>query len=431
MNILLRRGKLIDPSQDMEGYYDVLIRGGKIAEIGKDLGIDSAEDLQIIDLDGKYVVPGLIDMHVHFRDPGFEEKETIITGAEAAAAGGFTTVVCMPNTKPVIDSVETINYIKNKAEGAACNVLMMGSITEGLNGELCSPYEQMKSNGIVGITDDGKTVMNSGVLYSAMLKAKELDLPVSSHCEDSNLTFDRTINEGETASKLGVHGVPSIAEELIIGRDILLAEETGVRLHIQHISSRKGVDLVRQAKARGIRVTAEAAPHHFSLTEEAVLTHGTNAKMSPPLRTSDDVEAVIEGLVDGTIDVIADDHAPHTEAEKDSDIVSAPNGIIGLETTLALSIDKLVNQGHLSLSELIKKLTVNPAGILNIDKGHLREGGDADITVIDLDREWTVDSSAFKSKARNTPFEGMKLQSKNFMTICGGKIVYKGDQPDV
>ncbi|PIE55608.1 MAG: dihydroorotase [Dethiosulfovibrio peptidovorans] len=424
MDILLKGGTIIDPDRNMEETGDVLVRDGKILKTGGDLSAQTSGQTKVLDVQKLYVVPGLIDIHVHFRDPGFPAKETIETGAAAAAAGGFTTVVCMPNTQPVIDNMETINYINGKAAKAPCNVLMMGSVTLGEDGKECSPYREMLEGGIVGITDDGKPVMDSGVLYEAMMQAKELKLPVSSHCEDMGLCYDRTITTGKTAEKLGVHGVPPLAEEIIIQRDIMVAEATGAHLHIQHISSAKGVELVRQAKARGVRVTAEAAPHHFTLSEESVLIHGTHAKMSPPLRTPEDVKAVIQGLVDGTIDAIADDHAPHTPEEKSRSMLEAPNGIIGIETTLGVSLHSLVHAGHLSFRELIEKLTINPARLLNIPRGTLRDNACADITVIDPQKEWVVDSSKFRSKARNTPYEGMKLKGKAVITICRGEIVH-------
>ena len=292
MNLLLKGGIVVDPSRNLNKRNDILILNGRIEEIAEDLSERLPAGCPVEDVTGKYLVPGLIDMHVHFRDPGFEAKETIATGAAAALAGGFTSVVCMPNTKPVIDSAETVELVKSKGEAAGCRIYMMGSITKGLTGLKLSPYRELKDHGVVGITDDGYSVMDSGVLFEGMKEAARLGLTVSSHCEDTGLTFDRSINAGAVADSLNLKGVPALAEEIIIQRDIMIAEKTGASLHIQHISSAKGVDLVRQAKAKGLKVSAEAAPHHFSLTDEAVKTKGTNAKMSPPLRTADDVEAV-------------------------------------------------------------------------------------------------------------------------------------------
>lgn len=421
MDILIKGGLVIDPSQKINETLDVLIKEGKIDKIGKDM---KHCDCKVIDATGKYVVPGLIDMHVHFREPGFEKKETIETGALAAVAGGFTSVVCMPNTNPVIDSVDTVEFINKKSSKAACNVYMMGSITKKLDGKEISPYKDLIEAGVVGITDDGKTVMDAGIMYEAMKKAKELDILVSSHCEDINLVYDRSINMGEISNKLDLQGVPAIAEEIIILRDVFLAEKTGAKIHIQHISTKKGVEIVRNAKKKGINVTCEVAPHHFTLTDEAILNKGTNAKMSPPLRTSEDVEAIKKGLLDGTIDVIATDHAPHTEEDKSKDLLKAANGIVGLETVLGLALTELVHKGNMKLEDVINKLSGVPAKLLNIKKGTLKKGMDADITIIDLDQEWTVDKNSFYSKARNTPFDGQKLKGKAIMTIVKGEVKY-------
>ena len=424
MKILIKGGWIVDPSQNIDEPMDVLVNQGRIEKIEKDI---VPNNYKIIDARGKYVTPGLIDMHVHFREPGFEEKETIETGAMAAVAGGFSTVVCMPNTKPVIDNPKIVAFIKEKASTAACNVLMMGSITKNLDGKEKSPYEALKNGGIVGITDDGKTVMDAGVMVEAMKVAKALDLLVSAHCEDIHLVYDRSIHLGEVSKKLNLLGIPAIAEEIIIQRDLFLAEEVGVRLHIQHISTKKGVELVREAKKKGVSVSCEATPHHFLLWDEAILKHGTMGKMSPPLRTKEDVDAIIRGLLDGTIDVIATDHAPHTEEDKNQDLVHAANGIIGLETALGIALTALVHERGMSLRQLVDCMSCLPAKLLNIDRGTLMKGSAADITIIDINKEWTVDEKKMHSKAKNMPFHGLKLRGKAICTIVNGVVQYAED----
>lgn len=425
MKILIKGGWVVDPSQNIDEPMDVAISEGKIEALAKDI---TGEGYHLIDARGQYVVPGLIDMHVHFREPGFEQKETIETGALAAVAGGFTSVVCMPNTQPVIDDRKIAAFVNGKAAAAACNVFMLGSITKNLDGKEKSPYEALKEEGILGITDDGKTVMDAGVMYEAMKDAAALDLLVSVHCEDANLVYDRSIHRGEVSKKLNLAGVPGVAEDLIIQRDILLAEETGAKLHIQHISTKKGVALVREAKKRGVKVSCEATPHHFSLWDEAICQQGTNAKMSPPLRSKEDMEAVILGLLDGTIDVIATDHAPHTKEDKSKSLVDAANGIIGLETALGLALTKLVHQKGMTLTTLIDKMSCLPAKLLNIPKGTLKKGSEADITMIDIEKKWRVDEKKFYSKAQNMPFGGIELQGKATATIVKGVLKYVENQ---
>lgn len=419
MKILIKGGWVVDSAQNIDEKLDILIAEGKIQKLGK---VISEDGCKVIDADGKHIFPGLIDMHVHFRDPGFEQKETIETGSMAAVAGGFTSVVCMPNTKPVIDNFDTINYIKEKGKKSSCNVYMMGSITKNLDGTEMSNYEEMKKAGILGITDDGKTVTNTRIMYEAMQKAKDLDLIVSVHCEDKSLEYDRTINQGEVSKKLNLEGVPALAEEIIILRDIFLAEKINARVHIQHISTKRGVELVKAAKDRGIKVTCEATPHHFTITDKVVMEKGSYAKMSPPLRTNEDMEAIAQALIDGTIDVIATDHAPHTKEDKDKDLVKAMNGIIGLETSLGLALTELVHKRGMELKDLIKRMSYTPAQLLNLPKGTLKYGYDADITIVDLNKEWIVDKGVFQSKSENMPFENMKLKGKAVVTIVGGKI---------
>ncbi len=421
MKTLIKGGRVVDPSQDLNEIRDLLVIDGKIKQIDKNITND---DAVIVDARGKYVVPGLIDMHVHFREPGFEHKETIETGSRAAVAGGFTTVVCMPNTNPVIDSVETIQLIQKKAKSAPCNVLMMGSITQGLAGDTLSPYEQMLAHGIVGITDDGKSVEDTSVMLEALKAARALGLVVGCHCEDPKLMFDRSINMGRLSSEYGLKGIPALTEEIMILRDAFLAEETGAHVHIQHISSKRGVEIVRTAKQSGVNITCEAAPHHFTLTEDAIRSQGTNAKMSPPLRVQEDVEALKQALADGTIDVIATDHAPHTLEDKVADLVKAANGIVGLETSVGLALNELYHTGLLEMNEIVRKMSTEPARILGIDKGSLKVGSEADITIIDTEKSWCVDAAAFQSKGVNTPFQGMQLKGKAVMTMVNGEIVY-------
>ncbi|UCD84406.1 MAG: dihydroorotase [Deltaproteobacteria bacterium] len=421
-------GKVIDPHNQLEGNFDILVENGKIARVtptGSTPKAPPESGVENIDVSGKIVVPGLIDMHVHLREPGFEYKETIQTGSRAAAAGGFSSICCMPNTNPVNDSSSVTEYILNKAEtGGWVNVFPIGAISKGLRGESLAEIGELKEAGVVAISDDGNPVMNSNLMRRALEYAKVFDLPVIPHCEDKDLSGEGLINEGFISTITGLPGIPAAAEAVMVARDIALAELTGWRLHIAHVSTAGAVRFIREAKARGVAVTAEATPHHFSLTEEAVKDYDTNTKVNPPLRSGKDLDAVKEGLNDGTIDVIASDHAPQSSVEKELEFESAENGIIGLETELSLSL-KLVADGILSLSDVIAKLTINPARILRLPKGTLSEGADADISVIDLEQSWLVDPSKFNSKSRNTPFNHWELKGRAVMTIVGGKIVMR------
>jgi dihydroorotase len=424
MKRLLKNGRLIDPASGTEETLDLLIADGKVAQIKKNLEISGVD---VIDLSGCLVTPGLIDIHVHLRDPGFPEKETIETGTRAAAAGGFTAVVCMPNTSPVLDSPEQIRYVvETSRKKAAVRVYPAASMTYGLKGERMTDFPALKEAGAVTFTEDGKSVMDPRILYEAFRLARELDIPISSHCEEHCLVAGiGAINRGKVSRQLGDPGIPSLAEDLVVARDILFAEDTGARVHIQHVSTARAVQLIREAKQRGVRVTAEAAPHHFILTDEAVLEWGTLAKVNPPLRTAADVEAVITGLQDGTIDVIATDHAPHTEREKAASLAEAPFGLLGLETAVGLVWTKLVHTGKLSQLEAVRKLSLHPAKVMNLPGGRLAEGEVADLTVIDPQEEWTVDPDKFFSASRNTPFAGMRLKGKVKMTLLAGEIVYR------
>ena len=420
--ILIKNGRVIDPANEIDTVLDILIDDGKIIELGKSLTTHHLPLTTIIDAAGKIVVPGLIDMHVHLREPGYEYKETIKTGTEAALAGGFTSIACMPNTKPVNDNQSVTDFMldKTRKEGAV-NVYPIGAITKGLKGEELSEIGELKSAGVVAITDDGKPVMNSELMRRGMEYASMFDIPVISHCEDLQLSEGGVMNEGFISTELGLKGIPNASEDVMVARDIALSELTGARLHIAHVSTRGAVSLIREAKSRGVKVTCETAPHYFTLTEKTVDDYNTNAKMNPPLRSEDDLKAIIEGLKDGTIDVIATDHAPHEASEKDVEFDKAPFGIVGLETALPLTL-KLVEEGIISLTEAIAKLTVNPAKILNLNKGTLSVGADADITIINHEEMWQIDVKKFKSKGKNSPFSGWNVKGMANKVIINGII---------
>ncbi len=425
MSILIKGGRIIDPSRNFDKVGNILIEKGTIKsypEVIKKLEKDSA--VKVIDARGKIVAPGLVDLHVHLREPGYEHKETIRTGCESAAAGGFTSIVCMPNTNPINDNASVTEYIMLKArtEGVV-NVYPLGAITKGENGETLAQIGEMYEAGCVGVTDDGMPVMNSKVMRHAMEYVKAFGIPVISHCEDLNLSGNGVMNEGDTSTLLGLSGIPSASEDVMVSRDITLAELTGTHLHICHVSTEGSVRLIRAAKTRGVRVTAEAAPHHFTLTDKAVAEYDTNAKMKPPLRSETDREAVREGLRDGTIDVIATDHAPHSEDEKMVEFDQAPFGIVGLETALPLSL-KLVDDGVLTLNEMIAKLTHLPSAIINVRKGTLNTGEQADVVVFDPGQKVKIDRERFRSKSRNTPFNGWDLKGVVLYTIVNGNIAY-------
>jgi len=419
--ILIKNGRLIDPLSKKDEVVDIAIEDGKIKEIGK---IEvNGNFKEVIDAKGYVVSPGLIDVHVHFRDPGFTYKEDILTGAKSAARGGFTTVVCMANTKPVVDNVETLNYVNEKAKEACINVFQVGSITKSFRGKELTNFEELLENGAVGFSDDGIAIMDTEILYEAMKKAKELDVAISLHEEDSNFIETAGVNDSEIAKKLGLKGgAKTCAEDIMVARDCMIALETGAKVSIQHISSGVAVETVRFAKSLGAKVYAEAAPHHFTLTEEDVLKHGSLAKMNPPLRTDKDKQTIIEGLKDNTIEIIATDHAPHIIEEKSRVFAACPSGIIGLETSLALGITSLVKWNHLSIMSLLEKMTINPAKLYNLDRGFIKEGAIADILIFNPDEEWTVKD--FDSKSSNSPFIGEKLLGKVKYTISEGKIVY-------
>lgn len=445
MRNLIRGGRVIDPASGLDQVVDLLIEDGKIVRIGKDVrgaeppeaskgkrskAAKNAESAitvdRVMDATGLVVCPGLIDMHVHLRQPGREDKETIATGTLAAARGGFTAVCCMPNTDPVNDTRSVTEFILDttKREGAV-QVYPIGAITKGLRGEELAEIGELFEAGCVAISDDGRPVMNGGLMRRAMEYAAMFDLPVIPHSEDLYLSCKGVVHEGIVATELGLGGIPSASEAAMVARDLLLAELTGARLHIAHVSAAESVRLVREAKARGIRVSCEVTPHHFTLTEEVVRGFDTRAKMNPPLRSESDRQALLEGLRDGTIDVIATDHAPHTSQEKEQEFDLAPFGVIGLETALGLTLTTLVGPGLLTLSEAIAKLTSEPTRILKLPKGRIVEGGDADLTIFDPNREWTVDASGFASKSRNTPFHGWRLKGQPVATLVAGKVVWE------
>jgi dihydroorotase len=418
MKTLIRNGKIIDPANGInEETLDLLIDDGKIVFIGKEISIDKAD---IIDVTGLIVIPGLIDMHVHLREPGQEHKETIHTGTKSALKGGFASVLAMANTTPVVDNPQVIRHILSQAKNASANVHTVGSITKGILGKELVDVDELVNAGAIALSDDGKPVMNPALMKDALIACKKHNIPLIDHCEWIDDKYDGWVmNEGEVSKRLGVKGIPNSAEERMIERDIRLAGETEAHLHIAHVSTARSVELVRQAKKNSINITAEATPHHFTLTDSAVEKYGANAKMNPPLRSQRDVDAVIDGLKDGTIDVIATDHAPHADFEKAKGLDDAPFGIVGLETCLSIVITELVNKGHLTLFDAIAKMTINPARILSLKKGTLSVGADADITIIDIDKEWTVDPSKFESKGRNTPFAGWRLRGLAVMVIFG------------
>lgn len=429
MNLLILNGRVIDPAHQRDETTDVLVENGKISRMGKiSKGSVHKPGLNVIDAAGKWVVPGLVDLHVHLRQPGQEYKEDIRSGTEAAAAGGFTSICCMPNTKPVNDNEAVTKLITDtaKREGLV-NVHPIGAITKGSMGVELAPIGEMVRAGCVAISDDGKPVVSSEVMRRAMEYALAFDLVVIDHCEDEHLFADGVMNEGVVSMELGLRGIPRAAEEVMVQRNIVLAELTGARIHMAHVSAAGSVRSIREAKTRGIRVTAETCPHYFVLTDEAVSGYNTKAKMNPPLRTEADREAIREGLADGTIEVIATDHAPHSEDEKEREFDRAPFGIVGLETALPLSLD-LVADGVLGPSQLIDRLSVQPARIAGINRGHLGVGGAADITIIDPSREWKVDARKFRSKGRNTPFHGREVKGLATHTIVSGKVVHSAEE---
>lgn len=423
--ILIQNGRVVDSVNQIDDIMDVLIDGKTILKVGKKIDLrEYDKNIEIIDATGLVVAPGLVDAHVHFRDPGFTYKEDIETGAKAAAKGGFTMVVCMANTKPAVDNIGTLQYIQEKAEKTGIHILQASTITKGLNGDELVDLEAMANAGAAGFTDDGIPILDEKILVEAMKKAKELDLPVSLHEEDPLFIVKPGVNQGAVSEKLGYGGASRTAEDVMVARDVILALHTGASVCIQHISSGNSVGLVRNAKKLGADVHAEATPHHFTLTEEAVLEYGTLARMNPPLRTEKDRLEIIEGLKDGTIDMIVTDHAPHSAEEKAKPLDQAPSGITGLETSLALGIKSLVQPGHITLMKLMELMSKNPAEFYRMVPASVSEGAVADLVIFGENELWKVEE--FASKASNSPFLGWELPGKIHYTICDGKIVYKG-----
>lgn len=422
MTILIKNGRLINPSENLDKVMDIFVEDGIIKE--KAESIEKQADT-VIDAAGCYVMPGLIDLHVHFRDPGLTYKEDIETGSKAAAKGGFTTVCCMPNTKPVVDNVETVKYIIEKGEKTGLtNVLPVGAVTKNMAGVEITDVEELKKAGICAISEDGKSVMNSGVYRKAMKNAAKANVPILAHCEDINLVEGGVINLGDKSSELGVKGISNAVEDVIAMRDIMLAKETGATLHLCHCSTKDSVEMVKRAKEEGIKVTAEVCPHHFSMCSDDITSNDGNFKMNPPLRAREDMEALIKGLQDDIMDVISTDHAPHSAEEKAKDLEHAPFGIVGLETSVALTVTNLVKKGYLTPMQMAAKMSYNPAKVLGIPKGTLDEGKIADITIINPDKEYTIDVNTFESKGKNTPFDGYKVSGEVEYTILNGKVVY-------
>ena len=422
-SILIKEGRVIDPLRGIDRVMDVVIEGERIGAVVNKVDVSQVFD-EVIDAAGKWVLPGLTDMHVHLREPGREDEETIETGARAAAAGGFTAVACMPNTLPVLDDESKVRYVVLQGQNAAARVYPIGSVTKGQLGKELALIGEMVDAGAVAISEDGKSVRDAGLMRNALNYAKMFNIPVIAHCEDEDLSRGGCMNEGSTSTVLGIKGIPSLAEEVMVARDLILAEYLKARIHIAHVSTAGSIRLIREFKNRGVAVTAETAPHYFALTEKALLDYNTNARMNPPLRTQQDVEAIKQALADGTIDAIATDHAPHSLEEKDCEFEAAANGIIGLETSVALTYTHLVLTGILSPAQMVEKLSVKPNEILRLGGGSLSRGDPADITVFDPSREWIVDPERFQSKSRNTPFGGAKLKGKAVFTIMGGRITY-------
>jgi len=423
MNLLIKNGRVVHPVTGVVLTQDVFVENGKIALLDKGLEVEAE---QVIDATGLITCPGLVDMHVHLRDPGFTYKEDIITGCAAAARGGVTSMACMANTKPVLDCPEQMQYVYNRAkEACGVQVYPIGAVSKGLLGEELTDAEELKKAGAIALSDDGVNVDNANLMRDALICARRVNLPVLCHCEDTSMVGNRAVNEGIVSRQLWLEGRPAIAEELVVMRDAMLAEETGAHVHVCHISTAKSVDIVRKMKKKGVNITCETCPQYFTLTEDEILTQGSMARINPPLRTRRDVEEIIRGLQDGTIDAIATDHAPHSKEEKSRPLEKAPSGMVGLETSLAVTLTALYHTGKMDLSAILRKMTVNPAAILRVPGGRLAIGADADVTIFDPDEAWVVDPDQFASKARNTPFVGREVKGKVKYTIVGGEVIYQ------
>ncbi|MDM8238131.1 dihydroorotase [Pseudoflavonifractor phocaeensis] len=424
MKLLIQHGRVVDPVSGTVSIQDLYIENGKVVQLEKDI---RQEADQVIDADGLVVCPGLVDMHVHLRDPGLTYKEDIFTGTAAAAHGGVTSVACMANTDPVVDNPEQIRYVKDKAAQAnGVHVYPIAAVSLGMRGEEPSDADALKKAGAIALSDDGCNVDNANLMRDVMIHAKRLELPVLCHCEDTTMVEGRAVNEGSVSRQLWLEGRPAIAEEIMVMRDAMLAEETGAHVHICHVSTAKSVDIIRRMKKRGVAITCETCPQYFTLTEDEILTQGSMARVNPPLRTAKDIKGIITGLKDGTIDAIATDHAPHSAEEKSRPLTRAPSGMVGLETSLAITLTELYHTGKMKLPEIIKRMTYTPASILHLSsKGRLSLGSDADITIFDPEEVWTIDPEQFASKARNTPFAGREVKGKVKYTIVGGNVIYQ------
>ena len=428
--IRIRGGRVLDPARGIDRVQDLWLDQGRVAGLGEDApaALRNRTDVEVIDATGAIVAPGLVDIHVHLREPGQEEKETIETGTAAAARGGFTTIACMPNTSPPLDDRPHVEYVVRRArESGLARVLPIAAVTKGQMGEALTEIEDLVEAGAVAFTDDGKPVKNAEIMRRALELTRPLGVPIIQHAEDPDLKGSGVMHEGWVSTRLGLKGIPDAAESVMVARDALLAELTGGRVHVAHISAARTVDIIRKAKARGIRITGETTPHHLILTDEAVSGYDTNTKMNPPLRSTRDREALIEGVVDGTIDCLATDHAPHTDIEKDNDFDTAPFGIVGLETALGIYLKALVDPKHLSLSDLILRMTRRPLEALGRAGGTLEAGFDADVTVFDPSQQWTVRAADFASKSRNTPFDGWNLSGRILLTVVGGRVTYRSE----
>ena len=429
--VLLTGGRVIDPSQDLDRVADVLLADGKIAAVGPNLTAESTANAEVIAVDGKVVAPGLIDILVHLREPGQEHVETVASGAAAAAAGGFTAVCAMPNTDPVTDNQAAVGFIVKQAQAAgAARVYPIGAVSLGQKGQHLAEFGELVAAGAVAVSDDGKPVVSSHLMRTALEYSQTFGIPVADHCEDPTLAHGGCMHEGLVSARLGLRGIPAAAEEIMVARDIILAELTGGHVHLCHMSTRGSVELIRRGKERGIRVTAEATPHHYTLTDAACAGYNTNAKMNPPLREAGDVEAIRRGLADGTIDAIASDHAPHHYDAKEREFDDAPFGIVGLETALGLGITELVDGGVLTLPQLIERMSTRPARVFGLAGGTLKPGSVADVVVFDPAARWTVEPDAFRSRSRNTPFAGRELSGRVERTLVGGRAVFvRGGKP--
>ena len=423
MKLLIKNGRVVHPVTSAVILQDILIEDGKIVLIERGL---EAEADQVIDASGLAVSPGLVDMHVHLRDPGLTYKEDIITGSNAAARGGITAMACMANTNPTVDCPEQVQYVLARAnQGSGVQIFPIAALSKGLRGEEPTDADALKKAGAIALSDDGNNVDNANLMRDVLIQAGQLDIPVLCHCEDTSMVEGRAVNEGSVSRQLWLEGRPAIAEELVVMRDAMLAEETGAHVHICHVSTARSVEIIRKMKKKGIHITCETCPQYFTLTEDEVLVQGSLARVNPPLRTAQDVKGIIAGLKDGTIDAIATDHAPHSAEEKARPLVRAPSGMIGLETSLAITLTQLYHTGKMELPEIIRRMSTNPSDILHLPKGRMSLGVDGDLTIFDPNEEWTVDPERFASKARNTPFGGWKVKGRVKYTIVKGRVIYR------